>query len=66
MIREMILKQIEYECMEGIHTYHTCIYCGMNPTRGERCAECWRKILTIMDERIDQDEIDEPDAVDGC
>lgn len=67
MVREAIVKEIEYECAEGIHTFHTCEYCGKYPARGERCAECWRLLLEIMDQRdgID-DELDDVDPVDGC
>lgn len=66
MVRDAILQEIAYESAECIHVYHTCQYCGINPARGERCVECWRKILTVMDERMNDEELDETDAEDGC
>lgn len=66
MIREAILQEIAYETSPGIHTYHTCQFCGKHPARAERCAECWRMILDVMDHREESDENDEPEAVDGC
>lgn len=66
MVRDEILKEIAFECAEGIHDYHTCDYCGKHPARGERCAECWRLLLEVMDHRELDDDIDEVDPVDGC
>ncbi len=76
MVREAILKEIEYEYAEGITTplsYHICVYCGQNPARGERCVECWRSLLNVMDQRDstvalehEDEEVDEIDSPDGC
>jgi len=65
MIYNTIENALLYECEEGIHTYRTCSYCGLNPSRGERCAECWRKVLLVMNERTADEEPDEP-SEDGC
>jgi hypothetical protein len=66
MVRDVILQEIAYETTDGVHTYHSCAFCGKHPARGERCAECWRLILEVMDRREDFDDIEETDAVDGC
>lgn len=67
MVRKAILKEIQYECVDGIHASHTCTFCGKYPARGERCAECWRQILEMLDRRDpSDDESDDCDAIDGC
>jgi len=45
MTRAEIESRIRYEEHKGIHTYHVCPYCGANPTRAGRCADCLRKML---------------------
>ncbi len=65
--QRMIQLAINYECDEGIHTFHTCEYCGQNPARAERCVECWRALLHSIDRRVkDEDTGDCGDEVEGC
>lgn len=43
---EQLKSEIAYEEHQGIHTYHTCPFCGNNPTRAGKCSACLKKNLT--------------------
>lgn len=36
----ILLCDVKYELSPGIHTYHTCQYCGKYSTRRGKCAIC--------------------------
>jgi len=44
-------SEIAYERHRGIHTYHTCPYCGEHPTRAGKCARCLEEDLAAVAEQ---------------